>query len=138
MIRYQNNLEGITSDQLEGFFVGWSSAPSPKTMINLLRAAYSIQLAIDDDITKVIGFTYSISDGILCAYVPLLEVQPGYQGQDVGRELMKRLLKPFDSMYMVDVVCDKEIEPFYSSLGFTPSFAMIQRNYGNQSGAGNS
>ncbi len=138
MIRYQNNPEGITSSQLKGFFVGWPSAPSSETLRNLLGAAHSVQRAIDNDIGKVIGFTYSISDGILSAYAPLLEVQPDYQGQGVGRELIKRLLESLDSMYMIDVVRDREVEPFYSSLGFTPSFAMVQRNYENQSGAGNS
>ena len=33
-----------------------------------------------DDAGRVVGFVTAISDGVLSAYIPLLEVLPEYQG----------------------------------------------------------
>jgi len=38
------------------------------------------------------------------------------------------------SYYMIDVICDKSVQPFYEKLGLTPYIAMIKRNYQNQKG----
>ena len=75
-----------------------------------------MQLALDGD--TVVGFVTAISDGVLSAFIPLLEVSPGYRGQGVGNELIRRLLAQLDRFYMVDLSCDAGLEPFYDALGF--------------------
>jgi precorrin-8X/cobalt-precorrin-8 methylmutase len=66
---------------------------------------------------RVIGFATAISDGVLSAYVPLLEVLPEHQGRGIGTELMRRLLIRLGGLYMVDLACDEELAPFYERLG---------------------
>lgn len=80
------------------------------------------------------GFITAISDGVLTAYIPLLEVLPEYQGIGIGKELVTKMLAQLDHLYMTDVVCDKEIVSFYEKLGLEPASAAIRRNYSRQSG----
>ena len=62
---------------------------------------------------RVVGFVTAISDGVLSAFIPLLEVLPAHQGQGIGSELVRRMLSELEDFYMVDLVCDPELEPFY-------------------------
>jgi GNAT superfamily N-acetyltransferase len=116
VITYANAANGITPEQLCGFFVGWPVAHSPERHLELLRGSHAVELALDAD--AVVGFVTAISDGVMCAFIPLLEVLPEYQHQGIGSELMRRLLGQLDDFYMVDLCCDAGPEPFYSALGF--------------------
>jgi ribosomal protein S18 acetylase RimI-like enzyme len=49
-----------------------------------------------------------LSDGVLTACIPWLEVLPEYQGQGIGSELMRRLLDGTERFYSVDLVCEAE------------------------------
>ena len=62
---------------------------------------------------RVVGFVTAISDGVLSAFIPLLEVLPDHQRQGIGSELVRRMLSRAGGFYMVDLVCDPELEPFY-------------------------
>ena len=64
------------------------------------------------------GFATAVSDGVLSAFIPLLEVLPAYQGQGIGKELVRRLLVRLGQLYMVDLCCDAALEGFYTQLGF--------------------
>ena len=37
MIIYQNNLDGITHDKLNGFFVGWPNPPTREQLFQILE-----------------------------------------------------------------------------------------------------
>jgi len=115
-ITYTSTADGITAGQLRGFFVGWPVAPSPERHLELLRGSHSVELGLDGD--AVVGFATAISDGVLCAFIPLLEVLPGYRQRGIGSELMRRLLEQLGDFYMVDLCCDAGLEPFYRRLGF--------------------
>ena len=91
-IRYTHSLEGVSASMLTGFFVGWPNPPSPDTHLRMLRHSYCAVLAIDERRNCVVGFITAISDGVLCAYIPLLEVLPEYQKQGIGTELVSALL----------------------------------------------
>jgi ribosomal protein S18 acetylase RimI-like enzyme len=80
----------------------------------------------------VIGFATAISDGVMSAYIPFLEVLPEYQRQGIGTELIRRLLGQLDGLYMVDLSCDAALQPFYERLGFIAlDRAMGQRRRDN-------
>jgi len=120
---------------LSGFFVGWPNPPSPETHLSILRNSCFIVLAIDWDASQAVGFITAVSDGVLSAYVPLLEVLPGHQNQGIGTELVKRMLVQCKQLYMVDTTCDKQLQPFYARCGMQTSTGMMIRNYMRQSGA---
>ncbi len=134
MITYIDSLADITPDKLPGFFVGWPDPPTPETHLRLLRQSYAVELAVDDAFGQVVGFITAISDGVLVAFIPLLEVLPDYQEQGIGTELTRRLLDRLSHLYAIDLICDTDVQPFYARLGMQPYTAMIRRNYDRQSG----
>lgn len=133
MITYQDSLAGIGPEQLQGgFFVGWPNPPAPEDHYRLLAGSAAVGLAIAPGAT-VVGFITAISDGVCSAYIPLLEVLPAYQGQGIGSELVRRMLARLADHYMVDLLCDPELQPYYQRLGMRPASGMLLRNYGRQS-----
>jgi ribosomal protein S18 acetylase RimI-like enzyme len=133
MIQYQDSLKDIRADQLEGFFVGWPNPPTPATHLEILRRATHVVLALDG--SSVVGFVTAISDGILCAYIPLLEVLPSHQYRGIGSELMRRMLETLGEIYMVDLLCDPDLQAFYSKVGMEKSSGMMVRNFARLSGS---
>jgi GNAT superfamily N-acetyltransferase len=135
-IRYVTALEGIVPDDLAGgFFVGWPTPPTPAVHLAMLQGSEAIVLAIDDGVPpgtpgRVVGFINAIGDGVLSAFVPLLEVLPAWQGQGIGSELVRRLLDTLGPRYMVDLVCDDDLVPFYERLGLSRLTAMSRRDRG--------
>lgn len=135
MIRYVETIDGITAAQLAGgFFAGWPNPPSPETHLRLLSGSDYVVLAIDPETGLIAGFITAVSDNELSAYIPLLEVLEEYQHQGIGRELVRRMLAQIRHLYMVDLLCDPELQPFYSKLGMSPASGMMIRNYDRQSG----
>lgn len=135
MLEYQTTLDTIAPDDLDGFFVGWPSHPDAETHLRILRNSYAVALAVDTDTGCVVGFANAISDGVLSAYIPLLEVLPDWQGRGIGTRLIELLQEQLDDLYMVDLCCDAELEAFYRPLGFRTATGMLLRNYDNQTGA---
>jgi ribosomal protein S18 acetylase RimI-like enzyme len=115
MVEYSESVEGVDETQLRGFFAGWSHAPTPEQHLAILRASGHVVLAFDRE--RVVGFVTAVGDGVLSAFIPLLEVQPEYRGRGIGTELMRRMLARLESLYMVDLSCDSTLEPFYRRLG---------------------
>ena len=135
MIEFRDNADGVSPSQLEGFFEGWPDPPSPETHLRLLQQSTDVILAVDSETGHVVGFITAVSDRILAAYIPLLEVLPVYQGRGIGSQLVRRMLQRFEHLYMIDLVCDAALEPFYEGLGMRRMPAMVVRNHAQQSGA---
>ena len=135
MIRFVDSLGDTTPEQLQGFFVGWPNPPSPQTHLRILQKSTAVELAVDDTTGRVVGFINALSDGVLMAYIPLLEVLPEYQGQGIGRTLVERMLARLGGLYAVDLLCDPELQPFYAQAGMQPATGMLLRNYARQAGA---
>lgn len=136
MINYQVHLDGITAGQLQGFFVGWPNPPRPETHLQILQGSSHVVLAIDREKVErpVVGFINAISDGVLTAHIPLLEVLPGYQGRGIGRTLTRKMLTQLTNFYAVDLMCDDDLIPFYERFAMRPARGMMLRNYEKQSG----
>jgi ribosomal protein S18 acetylase RimI-like enzyme len=139
MIIYQTRCAQVTAGLLQGFFVGWPNPPSPARHLALLHGSSHVVLAIARppgaaDGGPVVGFITAISDGVLAAYIPLLEVLPAWQGQGIGAELVRRMQAQLQRFYMVDLLCDPEVQPFYERLGLHRATGMLLRNYDRQSG----
>ena len=131
---YTTTLDDITPDRLIGFFDGWPNPPSPARHLDLLRNSHAVVLAIDEESGRVAGFVNAIGDGVLAAYIPLLEVLPEYRGRGVGTELVRRMMDALGDLYMVDLLCDANLQPFYERLGMRPATGMMVRRYERQNG----
>lgn len=132
MITYIDSTETITAAQLQGFFTDWPRQPAPETLLRILTGSDEIVLAFDPHEQRVVGYITAISDGVSCAYIPHLEVLATWRGQGIGSELVCRMLHKLRHLYMIDLMCDPEIQPFYARLGLTPSTGMSIRNYDRQ------
>lgn len=133
-MNYQTHTETITEQMLNGFFVDWPNPPSPTTHLKLLQNSSHIILAIDPETNQVAGFITAISDGVLSAYIPLLEVLPAYQNRGIGKELVERMLEQLNELYMIDLCCDEDLVSYYKHFGMMKTNAMMKRNYARQSG----
>ncbi|CAH8710798.1 GNAT family N-acetyltransferase [Paenibacillus thiaminolyticus] len=132
---YKNSLDGITSGMLQGFFVDWPNPPAPDTHLRLLKQSSKVILAVDETANRVVGFITAISDGILSAYIPLLEVLPAYKNKGIGKELVTRMRTELDDIYMIDLCCDDDLVPYYDQFRMRKTNGMILRNYNRQSGS---
>ena len=134
MITYLTSANPIKTEQLKGFFVGWPNPPSTETHLKILKQSAYVVLVVNPADNQVVGFINGVSDNILSVYLPLLEVLPDYQKQGIGGELVKRMLTQIKEYYMVDLVCDTELIPFYEKYGLTQMRAMSIRNFAKQNG----
>ena len=134
-IIYTKEIGSITEDMLSGFFVGWPNPPSAATHLRILQNSYRAIVAIDAETNKVVGFINAISDGVLSAYIPLLEVLKSYQGKRIGSWLVRLMRKECKNLYMVDICHDEELASFYAKFeGARQSHSTLFRNYDAQSG----
>ncbi|MEG0386357.1 MAG: GNAT family N-acetyltransferase [Solibacillus sp.] len=131
---YKNNIDGISSTMLNGFFVDWPNPPNLQTHLKLLKNSSKVIIALDENTNQVVGFITAISDGVLSAYIPFLEVLPAYKNKGIGKELVKRMLQQLDDIYMIDLCCDDDLIPYYEKFCMIKSNGMLVRNYEMQSG----
>lgn len=135
MINYIYSTADLKASQLQGFFVDWPHPPSAETHLKLLRNSDEVVLAVDIETLKIVGFITAITDRVLSAYIPLLEVLPPYQHRGIGSELVRRMLERLGEFYMIDLLCDPKLQPFYKAVGMQQSgTGMLIRNYQKQAG----
>jgi GNAT superfamily N-acetyltransferase len=125
VIEYLTDVQGLRAEQLDGFFVGWPSPPSAERHLALLRGSTHAVVAVDG--ARVVGFATVLSDGVLMASIPLLEVLPGHQGSGIGRTLVETAVSLVDGLYQVQLCCDDDVRPFYEALGFQRVDGMVRR-----------
>lgn len=129
MIEYRDDPTTIAADQLRGgFFDGWPSPPSAELHLAHLLGAEVAIVALDATTGQVVGFVTAIGDGVLTAFIPLLEVLPAYRGRGVGAELVRRVLARLGDRYSIDLVCDPELVPFYERHDGVRGTAVLWRN----------
>ncbi|MEV6243421.1 GNAT family N-acetyltransferase [Lentzea sp. NPDC051838] len=126
MISYTTDVSALSEADLAGFFVGWPVPPSPEQHLAVLRGSYRVVIALAEG--RVVGFVNMISDGVLTAFIPWLEVLPSFQGQGIGTELMRRVLAAADHLYSIDLTCDESLRPYYERLGMAALTGMGLRN----------
>ena len=118
MTTYASSANLIREEQLAGgFFADWPIKPTPERHLDILRRSYAVELAVDQE--QVIGFATAISDDVMSAYIPFLEVLPAHRERGIGSELIRRLVARLEGLYMVDLSCDADLEAFYERLGFS-------------------
>lgn len=128
-ILYTDNVGLISANDLEGFFIGWTSRPSKEVHYEILKGSFKVWLALEEE--KCVGFINAISDGTLSAFIPLLEVLPEFQHKGIGKALVERMLDDLNDKYAIDLVCDNSMTSFYERHGFQSCVGMSIRNYEN-------
>jgi len=121
-ITYTSNIKDITIENLDGFFVDWAKPLTPKQHLTHLEKCAHFVAALDG--VRVIGFISALSDGVGCAFIPLLEVLPEYQKQGIGKELVSKMLEILKDIYAIDLVCDEDVQGFYEQFGMMKLKAM--------------
>jgi GNAT superfamily N-acetyltransferase len=133
MVTYLDSAAGITPQQLEGFFSHWFHRPAPEALLRIFLGSDHVVLAFDAEAGRVIGYITAITDGVSCAFIPHLEVLEARRGEQIGAELVRRMVEKLRDLYAIDLMCDPELQPYYARFGFRPSTGMIMRNYDRQS-----
>ena len=65
---------------------------------------------------KLVGLVRALDDGETVAFLHYLLVDPAYQGQYIGDELMKRIMSFYQNLLYVKVMpSDPKTIPFYQS-----------------------
>jgi ribosomal protein S18 acetylase RimI-like enzyme len=129
MIQYSDSTANLTSDMLQGFFVGWRKPHTPDVHLQILQKSQFVELAFDLEVNRVVGFCNAVSDWIQSVFISVLEVLPEYQHQGIGSELMRRMLKRLEHIPAVDLMCSPDVQAFYKRLGMQPSVGTVVRNY---------
>lgn len=129
MIEYRTTLEGITQDQLKGFFVGWRKPLTESQHLEILHNSAYFVLAYDTQLGRVVGFINALSDNVNFAFIPMLYVLPTHQRQGIGNELMTRMLELLSYITCIDLTCDPAMQPWYEKFGMLRSSGMVIRKY---------
>lgn len=107
--------------------VGWNRMES--CYENELMDSYFHIAVYDDD--KLIGYIDTVSNGVTDAYIQDLMVHPKYQGRGIGTELMNRTIAYLKErkIYMISVVFEERLLPFYKRFGFYPKLSGQMQTY---------
>lgn len=96
--------------------VKWSSAKKPKELMKGIKGSHTVISAWERD--RLIGLGNAISDGALVVYFPHLLVNPEYQGQGIGKQIVTMMKKRYSGFHQQMIVADGEAVEFYKQFGF--------------------
>jgi ribosomal protein S18 acetylase RimI-like enzyme len=131
-VEFRDDVRTLVAEQLTGgFFEGWPVPPTPAAHLRHLQGAEIAIVAVDAATGRVVGFVSAIGDGVLTAFIPLLEVLPAYRGRGIGTELLRTVLARLGDRYSIDLVCDPGLVPFYERLGGIAGTAVLWRRRGS-------
>ncbi len=117
-IQYRDTKE-FSKEQLQRLFlsVNWESGHYPEKLVRAMRNSTQVISAWDGD--TLVGLVRALDDGETVAFLHYLLVDPAYQGQHIGGELMERLMERFTNLLYVKVIpSDPATMPFYARYGF--------------------
>ena len=131
-IEYKESKD-FTIPELQRLFlsVKWESGNYPEKLVRAMHNSTHVISAWDGD--KLVGLVRALDDGETVAFLPYLLVDPAYQGQHIGDELMKRIMKCFANLLYVKIMpSDPKTIPFYERYGFQQYdnyAAMVWKNF---------
>ena len=94
----------------------WSPAEKPRELHQALVNSHALITAWDG--SELVGLGNAISDGALVVYYPHMLVRPDYQGQGIGREIVRRLMARYAGFHQQILVADGGAIEFYKKCGF--------------------
>lgn len=125
--------KNFTASQLQRLFlsVNWESGNYPERLVRAMANSTQVVSAWDGE--KLVGLVRALDDGETVAFLHYLLVDPAYQGQHIGDELMKRIMGCFENhLYVKIIPSDPKTIPFYARYGFRQYdnySAMVRKNF---------
>ena len=107
--------------------VGWNGIE--ELLNNPLMTSYYHIACYDGD--RLVGYVDTTSNGVTDAYIQDLTVDPAYHEQGIGTELMNRIIARLreNKIYMISVIFEEKLLPFYERFGFYPMLAGQLQTY---------
>ena len=108
----------FNAQELQELFlsVEWSSGSFPEKLVVAMKNSGAVFSAWDGD--KLVGLAQALDDGIMTAYSHWVLVDPEYQGQGIGKELIRLLKEKYkDYLRLVLISHDTAIK-FYENSEF--------------------
>ncbi len=117
-IQYRLTREFMARDVRELFqSVDWMWANHPEKLCQAMAHSDRVVSAWAGD--ELIGLMNALSDGALTVYFHFLLVKPRYQGQGIGRTLVREMLTHYSAIPRKVLVGEQEALGFYEKCGFT-------------------
>jgi len=126
-IVYSSDIKTFDATKLNGFFVGWKHPLTPDEHYKLLKSSSHFVVATDSKTGNIVGFITAVSDGVLSAFIPLLEVLPAYQKLGIGKSLTEKMLNKLKDIKNIDLICDECMQAFYKQFKMHKAHGMIIR-----------
>jgi GNAT superfamily N-acetyltransferase len=100
---------------------GWNAEyclTKDELKVSLSNTYYSVS-AYEED--KLVGFGRIVSDGLIHAMIYEMIVDPDYQGEGIGSNILNRLVEKClkDNIRDIQLFCSKGKKVFYERHGFT-------------------
>lgn len=116
-IIYQD-VKDIEVNQLQCLFasVHWDSANYPEKLYLAIKNSHKVITAWDGD--KLVGLMNALSDGVMTAYFHYLLVRPEYHNRNIGRTLVKMMLKEYSEYARKVLIAYEQETTFYKRCGF--------------------
>ena len=117
-IEYKQTKE-FSAAQLQRLFfsVNWESGKYPDKLVRAMNNSTRVISAWDGN--KLVGLVRALDDGETVAFIHYLLVDPEYQGQHIGDNLMKQIMNFYEKLLYVKVIpSDSKTIPFYERYGF--------------------
>jgi len=112
------DIKDFKQNELQDLFlsVKWSSGEYSDKLVAAIKNSSTVFTAWDND--KLIGLINVLDDGIITAYVHYLLVNPEYQGQGIGRELMRLVTEKYKNYLRIVLIAYNKAIGFYEKCGF--------------------
>lgn len=119
-IKYTNQMSVQEYNHLRKA-VGWSEIEENQALTGIQNSAFLISATFEN---KTVGFSRVVSDGGYIVIIADVIVLPEYQGNGIGKTMMKKVMEYINSnlktgqSVFVNLMAAKGRESFYSQFGF--------------------
>lgn len=112
------DIHDFSESELQRLFlsVEWSSGHYPDKLVVAMKNFKTVYTAWDGN--RLVGLICAMDDGVMTAYIHYLLVEPAYQGQGIGKRLVKKMKEKYRDYLRIVIVAYNEEVGFYESCGF--------------------
>ena len=116
-IIYKDTKEFKEDDLINLFLsVDWESGKYPEKLKQSMIGYDSVFSAWIDN--ELVGLACVMDDGIMTAYMHYLLVNPKYQNQKIGKQLVDMVKQKYKDFLKIVIVSYNSSKPFYEKCGF--------------------